>query len=42
LGKPKHSMRKTNGHVKDSFFGGDHVKRLFRGTMFHRAVGVAA
>jgi hypothetical protein len=42
LGKPKGSVRKTNGPVKDSFFGGDHVKRLFRGTMFHRTVGVAA
>ncbi|KAL5383940.1 hypothetical protein PMIN06_009812 [Paraphaeosphaeria minitans] len=42
LGKPKISMRKTNSHVKESFFGGDHVKRLFRGTMFHRSVAAAA
>lgn len=38
LGKPKGgNHRKTGGNGKESFFGGEHVKRLFRGTMFHRA-----
>ena len=40
LGKPKSTIQKPHG--KDSFFGGRHISKLFRGTMFHRPVGVSA
>lgn len=41
LGKPRSSVAKQPG-TKQSFFGGRHVTRLFRGSMFHRPVGVNA
>ncbi|KAJ4292741.1 hypothetical protein N0V90_009404 [Kalmusia sp. IMI 367209] len=35
LGKPKSTLHKNQKNGKESFWGGgDHVKRLFRGTMF--------
>jgi hypothetical protein len=40
LGKPKSTVQKPNG--KESFFGGRHITKLFRGSMFHRPVGVSA
>ncbi|KAF1966670.1 hypothetical protein BU23DRAFT_544156 [Bimuria novae-zelandiae CBS 107.79] len=41
LGKPRSSTAQKTG-AKQSFFGGRHVTRLFKGTMFHRPVGVNA